>query len=158
MSPGSPAPGPRSSSSPDESRPLPEGALRSVCEAFEAVFQAKEFRRFACGAVTHPSLFRKAMELERPAIRLLGDEQGAKVLLLLDIRTAFLSQPSPDFHFFGATLTAKLVDVKSFHLYFESTKEERGAGPTPDDAERQALRNALVRLAADLESYLGTLR
>jgi hypothetical protein len=137
---------------------LPEDELRAACETFEAAFRAKEFGRFACGAATHPSLFRRAMELERSAIRLLGDEQGAKVLLLLDVRTAFHSQPSPDFHFYRATLSAKLVDVQSFRLYFEGTREERGAGPNPEEAERQALQNALARLAADLEPYLGTSR
>jgi hypothetical protein len=141
-----------------ETHPLPDDVPPEVCAALQALFTAKGFTRFACGAVTHPSLFRRAMELERPAVRLLGDEQGAKVLLLLDVRTAFLSQPSPDFHFFNASLTVKMIDVESFHLYFESTKEERGAGPTPDLAERQAVRNALVRLSADLESYLRTLR
>jgi hypothetical protein len=142
----------------DESRPLPDDLPSSVCAAVETLFKARGFSRFTCGVVTHPSLFRRAIELERPAVRLLGDEQGARVLLLMDIKTAFLSQPSPDFHFFRATLTAKLIDVQSFHLYFESTKEERGAGPNPDAAERQALQNALARFTADLESYFGTLR
>jgi hypothetical protein len=141
-----------------ETQPLSDDLRRAVCAELEALFTARGFTRFTCGSVTHPSLFRRAMDLELPAVRLLGDEQGAKVLLLVDIRTAFLSQPSPDFHFFRASLAAKMIDAQSFHLYFESAKEERGAGPTPYLAERQAVRNALARLSAELESYLGTLR
>ena len=138
--------------------PLSGDVQRAACASLEALLASKGFTRFSCGAATQQPLFRRAMEMERSAVRLLGDERGAKVLLLLDVQTTFLSQPSPDFHFYRAMLTAKMIDVQSFHLYFESTKEERGAGPSPELAEQQAVQNALVRLSADLESYLGTLR
>jgi hypothetical protein len=142
----------------DETHPLPEDVSKTMCGKVQALFSGKGFSRFACGTVTHPSLFRRAMELDRSAVRLLGDEQGAKVLLLLDVRPSFLSQPSSDFYFYRASLTVKMIDVQSFRLYFESTKEERGAGPTSDLAEQQAVGNALGRLSADLELYIATLR
>jgi hypothetical protein len=139
----------------------PADAVSAACAAIRAAFGAKGFSRFDCAHASPRSdaeLFRGAMDLDRPSVRLLGDERGAKVLLLLSVRTAFLSQPTPGFHFHTATLSMKMVDVRSFRLYFQDTREEQGAGPDPETAERQAVRNALAALTADLESYLETLR
>jgi hypothetical protein len=137
---------------------LPPATEREVCERLVARFKGKGFSRMSCGGTAAAELFNRAFEMDRPSLRLLGGQNAARILVLVDGRTGFVSQQSADFFVSEAEFSLKMIDAESFELYFESTASEKGAGPTRERSAEQALLNALGRAQADLDRYLEEVR
>jgi hypothetical protein len=137
---------------------LSPGTEGAVCERLVARFKGKGFSQVRCGGSADAELFNRAFEMDRPSLRLLGGQNAARILVLVDGRTGFVSQQSADFFVSETELSLKMIDAESFQLYFESTASEKGAGPTRERSAEQALLNALGRVQADLDRYLEEVR
>ena len=137
---------------------LSPGTEGAVCERLVARFKGKGFSRVWCGESADAELFNRAFEMDKSSLRLLGGQNAARILVLVDGRTGFVSQQSADFFVSETELSLKMIDAESFELYFESTASEKGAGPTRERSAEQALLNALGRVQADLDRYLEEVR
>ena len=96
------------------------------------------------------------MSLEEDAVAALR-QSGSETLILVTVKTSFISQQEVDFFVSGADIQVRFVDPAGAAGYGNEISA-RGAGPTRDRSSLQAVDNALDLMIEDIDSYLKELR
>lgn len=132
--------------------------IPSLCTRIVNLFRDNGFTNVECMQSIDPPLFQRTFEMDKPSLQIMGDRTGSDIIVLLWIKTSYLSQPSIDFFFSQAEVSTKIMNTQNSTILFQEVFTEEGAGSTQSEAEQQALSKALGRLTERIDIYLKRIR
>jgi hypothetical protein len=126
-----------------------------IRKSLAALFHENQFQDVQFHFMTEEILFHRALSLDRSSIDILTDSD---ILILILVKSAFISQQSVDFYFSSADVLLQVIDTNTLKTPFREEVSKRGAGKSKELSGFQAVVNAVKVLAPELDIYLKELR
>jgi hypothetical protein len=128
------------------------------CTDCVQAFQRNGFSEVRCALSDNSSIFEDAFKMERSALKILKNQNGANILVLLKLSPQFMEQQSADFYLYRAFAQMKIIDTDTFSLQFEDSSTVKGAGSTAQEAEERSIARSIEGLNLKIEQYLMLIR
>jgi hypothetical protein len=139
----------------DGDRDATAGQFSFIKGEFLDLFNENEFVDVQFHYMTEKILFNRALGLDRASIDVLTESD---LLLLVEVKTSFVSQQSVDFFFTNAHILLQVIDTNGPDISFREEVLKRGAGRTRALSAVQAVENAVNELLPQLNLFLKETR
>jgi len=132
--------------------------LDKISEYIDQLFKDEGFNKVTIMPSFNISLFDKATNIDKLAIKNLGKESSANILFLISVNEPLNLQQSFDFYLKKVSIKIIIADSANGKFYINRTVNGKGAGKTEDNAMDTAIKNALSKMSEILKYYLGEVR